>query len=197
MSGIKPTLKSERVLESPSGEVSKVAFSPDGKTVVSGSWVDDTAVIFWDAETAARIRTKTVMVLDTRGLIAFALMKDVERIFRKDEFETTAEYQARVGDRTVPLDVPLALGTYDADKGAFEAELAGVKMAVTVPREMARGLSDRRTAIRFVGTLRSHDKDNVALIDTYLVDGGTKIPVTVENVSAPEAKEGASKPPVN
>jgi len=140
MSGIKPTLKSERVLESPSGEVSKVAFSPDGKTVVSGSWVDDTAVIFWDAETAARIRTKTVMVLDTRGLIAFALMKDVERIFRKDEFETTAEYQARVGDRTVPLDVPLALGTYDADKGAFEAELAGVKMAVTVPREMARGL---------------------------------------------------------
>jgi len=44
--------------------------------------------------------------------------------------------------------------------------------------------------------LRSHDKDNVALIDTYLVDGGTKIPVTVANVSAPEAKEGASKPPV-
>jgi WD40 repeat protein len=156
-----------------------LAFAPDGRFLA-----------------AARLNTRTVMVLDTRGLIAFALMKDVGRLFRKEEFETTAEYQARVGDRTVPLDVPLALGAYDADKGAFEAELAGVKMAVSVPREMARGLSERRTALRFGGTLRSHDKDNVLLIDTYLMDGGTKIPVTVENVSAPEAKEGASKPPV-
>lgn len=149
-----------------------LAFAPDGRFLA-----------------AARQNTNTIVVMDTRGLVAFAAMQYIVNDFRRDEFETTAEYEARVGGRTVPYEVPIALAAYDADKGAFEAEIAGVRMAVICPRDQARVLSERRGDLRFGGTVRYHDKDNLILVDTYLVDGVTKIPVTVENVQEPEVKK--------
>lgn len=151
---------------------SALAFAPDGRFLA-----------------AARQNTNTIVVMDTRGLTAFASLRAIVNDFRKDEFETTAEYEARVGGRTVPYEVPIALAAYDADKGAFAAEIAGVKMAVMYPRDQARVLSERRGDLRFGGTVRYYDKDNLVLVDTYLVDGITKIPVTVENVQEPEVKK--------
>jgi WD40 repeat protein len=51
---MKQWLNTIAVLEGHTDPVTSVAFSPDGKRIVSGSW--DNTVCIWDAETGAALR---------------------------------------------------------------------------------------------------------------------------------------------
>lgn len=113
----------------------------------------------------------------------------------RGEFETTAEYQARLKaadtekarltnqygrkieaviaqaqKRLYPYSANVALGRYDADKGGFEADFAGQKMLFPVPRAKAILLAKHRENVRVEGMLRYHSADYAQLVNAYLVD---------------------------
>lgn len=113
----------------------------------------------------------------------------------KGEFETTAEYQARLKSvdaekvrltrqyqqkaeavivqaqkRMYPYATHVSLGRYDADRGGFEANFAGQHILFPVPRAKAIDLAKRRENVRLEGMLRYHSADHAELVNAYLVD---------------------------
>jgi WD40 repeat protein len=82
-----------QTLEGHSGHVSSVAFSPDGKRVVSGSWKDKTAQL-WDAVTGAALQT---LEGHSRAVSSVAFSPDGKRVVSGSWDKTVQLWDAVTG----------------------------------------------------------------------------------------------------
>jgi len=141
-----------KTFPSQSGSVTKIAFSPDGKTL-------------------ACVMGREVFILyDPRSF-------GIKRKFKKNPFETTKEYEARIRLVEVPYSIGIALRKeqYNADQGGFEIEFKGNKLFVPVERERAKELVNaEKGRLKLVGKLKYHDPENLGFTETYLVDSADK-----------------------
>jgi len=127
-----------------------IALSPDGKFLATEGSNSQEIALLWD-----------VSFLGIKGK------------FKKDEFETTKEYEARVSQVEVPYSIPIALQKeqYNADKGGFEIEFKGNKLFISVEKERAKELVGRKTGkIKLVGKLKYYNPENLVLIEGNIVD---------------------------
>lgn len=168
-------------------EVEVVAFSPDGKILASAG--GDKMIILWNGFTGDKIKMLAGHSLkifslafspDGRyiasGSVADQLMvwsrmgSYLTKVLRKDELETTAEYEKRVKDIAVPYFASPSLLKYDADRGGFDAEIEGSRAFITVPRGKAREIIGRKEKMYIEGSFTYYDAENVALVKASLVD---------------------------
>lgn len=127
-----------------------IALSPDGKFLATEGSNSQEIALLWD--------------------VSFL---GIKRKFKKDEFETTKEYEARVSQVEVPYSRPIALQKeqYNADKGGFEIEFKGNKLFISVEKERAKELVGRKTGeIKLVGKLKYYNPENLVLIEGNIVD---------------------------
>lgn len=127
-----------------------IALSPDGKFLATEGSNSQEIALLWD--------------------VSFL---GITRKFKKDEFETTKEYEARVRQVEVPYSIPIALQKkqYNADKGGFEIEFKGNKLFISVEIERAKELVGRKTGkIKLVGKLKYYNPENLVLIEGNIVD---------------------------
>jgi hypothetical protein len=131
----------------------------------------------------------------------------IKTLYAKDEFETTKEYEARLARATeeearikedyaqkikeiqdkkerlikdakvFPYKTSVVLGSYDADRGGFDAEVEGYKVFIPVDRATARKIAQNKDKAFVKGNLRIVDIDNYELVDAYLGVEGTNIMV--------------------
>lgn len=147
-----------------------VAFSPDGKYLATGISSGEELAIVWD--------------ISSYG---------IARKFKKDPFETTAEYEARMGQIELPYSETIAISAaqYDADRGGFEIQFKNNKLLIQVEREVAKELTERKTGtLRMSGRLKYHDPENLKLEGAVLEDTvtGKKFSVVKIGEIRPEAK---------
>jgi len=147
-----------------------VAFSPDGKFLATGISSGVEVVIIWD--------------ISSYG---------IAEKFKKDPFETTAEYEARMGQIELPYSETIAISAaqYDADRGGFEIQFKNNKLLIQVEREVAKELTERKTGtLRMSGRLKYHDPENLKLDGAVLEDTvtGKKFSVVKIGEIRPEAK---------
>ncbi|MFA5140248.1 MAG: caspase family protein [Elusimicrobiota bacterium] len=148
------------------------AFSPDGSTFAATQYAGtDQQVVVWD----------------TSLLTAF----------KKEELESTAEYQGRLARWEHPYSGPIALGRYDADKQGFAAVLAGTEVFIPVPREAAKDLIGRKETVHVEGKLKYLDPEHVRLAGAALVDPATNVRYAFQRPEPAAApKPAAIAPPV-
>lgn len=144
-----------------------VALSPDGKSLATGSSGGEELAALWE------IRSP-----------------EIAEKFKKDPFETTAEYEARVNQIEIPYSEAVVLNPaqYNADLGGFEIQFKKNRLFIQVERETARKLLERKAGqLQLRGRLRSHDPENLKLQEPVLEDTvtGDKFPV----VKTGEVKE--------
>jgi WD40 repeat protein len=154
-----------------------VAFSPDGRLLVSGSKAIENRVF----------NPEKSLVLWDVGLLG-----DIERQFKKDEFETTSEYEARISQVEVPysIDIELKKEQYNADRGGFEVNFKGNKLLVQVEREKARELLNRKTGeIKFAGKLKYYNPENLILVEASVIDSVSLERYTVYKVTEKEKEK--------
>jgi WD40 repeat protein len=82
------------------GPVSSVAFSPDGKRIVSASWADETLKV-WDAQTGRQ--TLSLRGWYTRGITSLGFSPDGKRIVSGSEDKTLKVWDAQTGQWTLTL----------------------------------------------------------------------------------------------
>jgi WD40 repeat protein len=127
-----------------------VAFSADGKFLATGISSGEEVAIIWD--------------ISSYG---------IAEKFKKDPFETTAEYEARVGQIEIPYSETIALSAaqYNADRGGFEIQFKNNKLLIQVEREVAKELIERKTGtLRMSGRLKYHNPENLKLDGAVLED---------------------------
>jgi len=154
-----------------------VAFSPDGRLLVSGSKAIENRV--FNPE-------KSIVLWDV------GLFGDIERQFKKDEFETTSEYEARIGQVEVPysIDIELKKEQYNADRGGFEVNFKGNKLFIQVEREKARELLNRETGkIKFAGKFKYYNPENLILGEASVIDSVSLERYTVYKVTEKEKEK--------
>ncbi len=147
-----------------------VAFSPDGKFLATGISSGEEVAAIWD--------------ISSYG---------IAEKFKKDPFETTAEYEARVGQIEIPYSEMIALSAaqYNADRGGFEIQFKNNKLLIQVEREVAKELIERKTGtLRMSGRLKYHDPENLKLDGAVLEDTVTGKKFTAVKIGEirPEAK---------
>ncbi len=163
-------------LEAGEGRVLKVpfcysvAFSPDGKFLATGISSGEEVAIIWD--------------ISYYGIAGK---------FKKDPFETTAEYEARVGQIEIPYSEAITLNAaqYNADRGGFEIQFKNNKLLIQVEREGAKELIKRKAGtLRLSGQLKYHDVENLKLEGAVLEDmvTGKKFPVVKIGEVSQESK---------
>ncbi|NPV52946.1 MAG: WD40 repeat domain-containing protein [Firmicutes bacterium] len=142
-----------------------VAFSPDSRILATGSeayektpqgylFHPEKAIFLWDVSSW-----------------------EIKRKFRKDEFETTMEYEARVSQVEVPYSIPITLRKeqYNADRGGFEIGFKGNKLFIPVEKGRAKELVSRKMGeIKLVGKLKYYNTENLMLIEGGIVDSVTQ-----------------------
>lgn len=127
-----------------------VAFSPDGRLLATGLSSGQEVVALWD--------------ISNYG---------IKYKFKKDPFETTEEYEARVKNIEVPYYLPIFLqaNQYNADKGGFEIAIFTNKIFIKVERDKAKELVGRKPEeLRLEGVLKYHNPENLKLDNARLVD---------------------------
>ena len=72
------------------------------------------------------------------------------------------------------------LGRYDADRGAFQAEIEGNKVLINVPREKAREITERGDKFNIEGMLRYFDASKAELVNAFMVDSSRVAPGSAE-----------------
>lgn len=135
----------------------------------------------------ANLAVEMLMKENMAHLVVEMLMEESMAHFKKDDFETTREYEARVRKIEVPFSAPIALGRYDADRNGFEIELRGNKFFIPIAKEKAREMSGRKRNMRVEGKLKYYGPENVALAEANLVDGASN-----ERFALYRVTEGAS-----
>lgn len=150
------------------------AFSPDSRILAVGD------------------RGKAKVILnDISSLQTAALTSDLE----KGEFETTQEYEQRVGKWEHPYSSDLVPGKYDADKNGFTADLFGTKILISIPRERAREISIKKDSLRLEGKLKAHSPEHLALTDVFAIDKATNQKYAVEPLTATKTVTPYATPP--
>jgi WD40 repeat protein len=89
----------DKELKGHTGIVTSVAFSPDGKRILSGSWGDDTLRV-WDAGKGSEIRTLTGHADATRSA---SYSPDGKRIVSGSEDTTLKVWDADKGTEVLTL----------------------------------------------------------------------------------------------
>jgi len=169
------------------------SFSPDGGMLIVGS-SDNKTLAFYDASTWKEILTLQGKFgafnaylynrifspdgkwLAVSGILVSRVLDKPEALFRKGDFETTREYEDRLRSWSALYLSSIALNRYDADRGVFEADLAGHKLFVQMPREKAREVmkrKDRTDLVHAEGILRYANSGNLRLTDIRFVDKET------------------------
>lgn len=144
-----------------------VAFSPDGRFLARGKIEVETKT----TENGTKLEYKESASLWDMSFFG------VKRKFRKDEFETTKEYEARMSRVEVPYSVAIILRKeqYNADRGGFTFEFKNNKLFVPVESEKAKGLVGRKPSeVKLVGKLKYYDPENLALTEGRIVDTVTR-----------------------
>jgi len=121
-----------------------IAFSPDGKLIAVGG--GDDKVSLWDTSPLK-----------------------IAAFFKKDEFETTAEYTERVKGVKMPYSTKITPGRYDADRGGFEIEIQGIKAFVPVKRDKAKEIAANKDNVFISGNLVYAGNNSLELIDAELL----------------------------
>jgi WD40 repeat protein len=145
-----------------------VAFSPNGEYLATGLSGGQELVTLWDVSNYG-----------------------IKNKFNKDPFETTQEFEARVGTIEIPYSYPIILqaGQYNADKGGFEAEFKINKIFIQVERDKAKELANRKIGeLKLKGIIKYHNPENLKLTEVQLAD-------TVTGQSYPVIKTGEVAPP--
>ncbi len=115
--------------------VSSVAFSPDGKRILTGSY-DFTAKV-WDAQ------EESPQILSLKGhthhVISVAFTPDSLRVFAWDDQKTVLAWSLRDGQPVEPDNPPVAPppGPARSPDGRLRAEPQGYSIAVFDPRRVA------------------------------------------------------------
>lgn len=163
-------------------QAESLAFSPDGRFLVTwiSSYPKDRPAILYDIAKDTEIPfgsfkfanfikfssdSKVVCVGDEIwSLEGFAIAE----FFKKDEFETTKEYEQRVKGIKRPYSTKISLGRYDADRGGFEIVVAGIKAFVPVEREKAKEIAANKDTVYISGDLIYAREDILQLVDARL-----------------------------
>jgi hypothetical protein len=135
---------------------SSVVFSPDGRFLATGS----------STEERGFNPQKAVILCDVSSW-------SLKRKFKKDEFETTKEYEARVSQVEVPYAIPIALQKeqYNADRSGFEIDFKGNKLFIPVGKDRAKELVGRKAGeVKLVGKLKYYNPENLVLVEGCIVD---------------------------
>ncbi|MDK2122804.1 caspase family protein [Parachitinimonas caeni] len=122
--------------------IRNVVFSADGRRLLS--WGDDKSLRLWGLPEVNDIATLS-----------------------KDAFETTLEYQTRVGKWSSAYSAIVNLGEYDADVQVFNVRLGDHTFGVPMPREEARKLAGQKQ-VQLTGTLRFSDAERLELAGAKL-----------------------------
>lgn len=180
--------------------INDVAISPNGRLIAAAAgpilfpWETikaETTVLMIDLETN-EIRSHNIpycyaVALSPGGsMLATALSSGQEvaalwdisnygirNKFKKDPFETTEEYEARVKNIEVPYYLPVFLqaNQYNADKGGFEIAIFTNKIFIRVERDKAKELVGRKPEeLRLEGVLKYYNPENLKLDNARLVD---------------------------
>lgn len=148
----------------------QVAFSPDGQLLATGISSGEEVAIIWDIS-SYRIADQ----------------------LKKNPFETTAEYEARVGQTEIPYaeEILLKADQYDADRSGFVIQFKNNKLFILVEREIARELTERKAGVlRLSGQLKYHDTESLKLEGAVVEDTvtGKKFPVVKTGEVSQESK---------
>jgi len=178
---------------------SNIHFSPDGQIIAFKNTYND--FLLWHVKTGKQIPIKAAdaAVNHILDVVAFSpdgknlafvgsdnkihlwniLGATLPNFVKKGEFESTKEYQERLEKWEYPYTLPVTLGKYDADRGGFQADIAGNKVLIAVPRDKAVEFSSRNEKVFIEGKLKYFDNDKVQLVGAYLVDenSGTRYAV--------------------
>lgn len=93
-------------------------------------------------------------------------VKDVAQL-AKDTFESTAEYQKRVGTWSSPYTSLVSLVSFNADTEIFTVKFGEISVGIPMGRDAAKKLLGQRQAI-VSGTLKFFDIDQLVLNDSKL-----------------------------
>ncbi|MFA9215800.1 MAG: caspase family protein [Sphingomonadaceae bacterium] len=99
-------------------------------------------------------------------LWALPEIRDINQL-AKDQFESTVEYQKRMGGWTSPYSALVSLSSYNADAQTFSVRVGEVSMDVPLPREEAKKLVGQRQAV-ITGNLRFFDSEQLVLAEAKL-----------------------------
>jgi hypothetical protein len=104
-----------------------VAFSPDGKRIVTGSW-DQTARV-WEAQT---VQEKALFTGHTQEVRSICFSPDSQRVFAWDIAGNVRAWSTSDGTPTAPRDPPAMPppGPARSADGSFEAEPRGLLVAL-------------------------------------------------------------------
>ncbi len=86
---------------------------------------------------------------------------------KKDQFESTAEYSARVADWSSPYTALVTLVSYNADAATYTVRFGDIEASVPLDREAAKQLMGQRSAI-IKAKLKYFDGEHLLLSDSTL-----------------------------
>lgn len=156
-----------------------VAFSPDGKFLVTMISYDQPAILY-------NLATGKEFFFEKFSFLYIEFSSDgkfvaighklwslegfyISEFFKKDEFETTNEYLQRVEGVKMPYSTKITLGGYDADRGGFEITVEGIKAFFPMEREKAKEAAAHRDTVYISGNLIYVREGTLELADAQLM----------------------------
>lgn len=191
-----------KTIDGPSGHITALAFSPDGRRLASVDTNEN--MVLWDT---------SALYMVSSSLAREALQIEGERdrrlreLFKpQNEFETMKEYEERIvagkaeevvirkecadsvsaavaaaeeetknrRSRFYPAILDIKLLKFDADRGGFEANLKGSNVFINVAREKAIELSKRKDSVAVHGFVKYVSAERAELANAFLLDEETQ-----------------------